>query len=617
MISQNDRHTTHKHSSNDAKDRPAHTRRSHKRSRLHIHADARTRRRCRRSTTHRTGTCRLRSSCRHRRYGWERRDGRVRWHGRPACERPCEPGGSAGCDWWGGFGVEATGWGGGGPGATLGPVAAPAGDWGDGGRGGGEGHDGDGFGVGGGYGRFPGDAGGCGVPGWPFGVRGGWDRGGGGRWVPGCPACGWGWDWGGGSGRIPDSPVYTWGWGWYWRCSGWWIPDGPVHTWGGGWDWGGGSRWVPGGPALDCRAGGNWASSCRVPLWPGAADRARGTRSSWLNVCRCVCIGVPTAVCCRHDSVWGAGRRAPGRCIGVGIAVRISGSHRPHGRRGACWSAGVGNSRVGRRPCGCAPRRTCCCDWGHCWAAKWEARSSGVPSAGNRIRWCRSWRTRGCGRCPRAANQEGFDVRRVTLSIDLVVLWECGFPQHGTTELSRILALEVRKNLFSLGGVQVHFSVCSARSCWEAKVHKSVGILRVGLHPRDPCIVWDVGSRSAICTIGIIKEGASWTLGSIVKLDEDRIKEGVGESVADIRVGDNALWWSSDHHFPESAKVVHHRSIMSTLWYWNSAGRGLNIEIKPVHTSIAEWTWSSPGLRWWAESSVQKVSKCNSWVVAG
>lgn len=29
---------------------------------------------------------------------------------------------------------------------------------------------------------------------------------------------------------------------------------------------------------------------------------------------------------------------------------------------------------------------------------------------------------------------------------------------------------------------------------------------------------------------------------SVVKLDEDRIKERIGKSVADIRVGYNALW---------------------------------------------------------------------------
>lgn len=63
--------------------------------------------------------------------------------------------------------------------------------------------------------------------------------------------------------------------------------------------------------------------------------------------------------------------------------------------------------------------------------------------------------------------------------------------------------------------------------------------------------------------------------------------------------------------------MVHHRSIVSTQWHRDSTRTSLNIKIESIHTSITERTRPTPGGRRWPESSVQKVSKCDSRVVAG
>lgn len=106
-------------------------------------------------------------------------------------------------------------------------------------------------------------------------------------------------------------------------------------------------------------------------------------------------------------------------------------------------------------------------------------------------------------------------------------------------------------------------------------------------------------------------------MGSVVKLNENRIEVRVCKSVAQVRIGHNALWGGSDHHGSESPEMVHHRSIVSTQWHRDSTRTSLNIKIESIHTSITERTRPTPGGRRWPESSVQKVSKCDSRVVAG
>lgn len=186
----------------------------------------------------------------------------------------------------------------------------------------------------------------------------------------------------------------------------------------------------------------------------------------------------------------------------------------------------------------------------------------------------------------------------------MIVFGECGFPKHSTTELSRVLALKVLEDLLSLSGIQVHLSICGASGCWETKINKSIGIVRVQLQPCDPQIERDISGRSTISPICVVEESASRALRSVVKLNEDCIEICIHESIAEVEIGHDALRRSSDNHRSQSAEVVNHRGIVGTLCYRNGNCTDLNVEVETIYTRVAKRTRSSPRVCCWAESSI-------------
>lgn len=148
---------------------------------------------------------------------------------------------------------------------------------------------------------------------------------------------------------------------------------------------------------------------------------------------------------------------------------------------------------------------------------------------------------RGNGRrCDRERStivQDLLDVLSVSFSIDDIVVTGGGLPQHNTTEVLGVLVhVSLDKGLHLVGG-QVESSISSSRRSGKTDEELSIGVGAL-LDDTDPLIEVELARA-----VDVVRSRA--TLG-VVELNPEEIKVRVGNSVAELSIGDGALGSTRD-----------------------------------------------------------------------
>lgn len=125
----------------------------------------------------------------------------------------------------------------------------------------------------------------------------------------------------------------------------------------------------------------------------------------------------------------------------------------------------------------------------------------------------------------------------VSFSINDIVVTGGGLPQHNTTEVLRVLVhISLDKGLHLVRG-EVESSVSGSLGSGKTDEELSIGVGAL-LDDTDPLIEVELAGA-----VDIVRSRA--TLG-VVKLNPEEIKVRVGNSVAELSIGDGALGSTGD-----------------------------------------------------------------------